>query len=182
MARRYEQLSAEHTAFIERQRMYFVGTAANDGSINVSPKGLDSLRVLSPNRILWLNTTGSGNESAAHLAQNQRMTIMFCAFDGDPKILRLYGKAVAVHPRDSQWQEFSSLLQPALGARQYVDFSIELVQTSCGFGVPYYDYKGDRDNMDKWMKIKGEEGIEDYWREKNLKSLDGLPTYIFDEE
>jgi predicted pyridoxine 5'-phosphate oxidase superfamily flavin-nucleotide-binding protein len=102
MARLYEQMKPEHIAFIEQQKQFFVGTAANDGTVNVSPKSWDSLRVLSPNRIAWLNITGSGNETAAHLAQNQRMTMMFCAFDGNPKILRLYGKAVAAHPRDEQ--------------------------------------------------------------------------------
>lgn len=182
MGRRYEQLSAEHIAFIEQQKMYFVGTAADEGSINVSPKGFDSLRVLSPNRVVWLNITGSGNETAAHLAQNERMTIMFCAFDGDPKILRLYGKAVAVHPRDNQWQELSAMFEPHIGARQYVDFSIELVQTSCGFCVPLYDFKAERENMPKWTAIKGKDGIADYWRKKNQLSIDGLPTHILDEE
>lgn len=182
MGRRYEHLSAEHIAFIEHQKIYFVGTAANDGRINVSPKGFDSLRVLSPNRVAWLNITGSGNETAAHLAQNDRMTIMFSAFDGDPKILRLYGKATAVHPRDSQWQELSALFAPHISARQYVDFSIDLVQTSCGFGVPFYDFKGERDNMEKWTAVKGKDGIADYWRDKNQLSLDGLPTHILDKE
>lgn len=182
MGRRYEQLSAEHIAFIEQQKMYFVGTAADEGSINVSPKGFDSLRVLSGNRVVWLNITGSGNETAAHLALNDRMTIMFCAFDGDPKILRLYGKAVAVHPRDSQWRELSAMFEPHVSARQYVDFSIELVQTSCGFGVPFYDFKAERENMPKWTAIKGKDGIADYWREKNQLSIDGLPTHILDNE
>ncbi|NQV68664.1 MAG: pyridoxamine 5'-phosphate oxidase family protein [Pseudohongiella sp.] len=182
MARRYEQLSTEHIAFIDEQKLFFVGTAANDGTINVSPKGYDSLRVLSPNRIVWLNITGSGNETAAHLAQNTRMTLMFCAFDGNPKILRLYGKAVAVHPRDSQWDEFSALFEPHASARQYVDFSIQLVQTSCGFGVPLYDFKTERDNMDKWISAIGEDGIANYWRDKNQLSLDGLPTHILDEK
>ena len=182
MAKRYEKLSAELIDFIETQKIYFVGTAANAGSINVSPKGFDSLRVLTPNRIVWLNITGSGNETAAHLLQNDRMTIMFCAFDGRPKILRLYGKAVAIHPRDPQWHELSALFQPHQSARQLVDFSIEMAQTSCGFGVPFYEFKQERDNMDKWLAAKGDVGIRDYWREKNQVSLDGLPTHILDEE
>ena len=182
MARRYDDLNPEHIKFIQQQKLFFVGTAANDGTINVSPKGWDSLRVLSPNRIAWLNITGSGNETAAHLAQNERMTMMFCAFDGNPKILRLYGKAVAAHPRDENWDELSALFEPHASARQYIDFRIEVVQTSCGFGVPFYDFVEPRDNMDRWLAAKSDEDIEDYWREKNQVSLDGLPTHILDKE
>jgi len=182
MAQRYDEMRPDHIAFIEQQKLFFVGTAANDGLINVSPKGWDSLRVLGPNRIAWLNITGSGNETAAHLAQNERMTMMFCAFDGNPKILRLYGKAVAAHPRDAQWDELAELFKPHKSARQYVDFNIDLVQTSCGFGVPFYDFVGARDNMDRWLASKGTDDIEDYWREKNLVSLDGLPTHILEED
>ncbi len=182
MAQRYADLNPEHIQFIQHQKLFFVGTAANDGTINVSPKGWDSLRVLSPNRIAWLNITGSGNETAAHLAQNERMTMMFCAFDGKPKILRLYGKAVAAHPRDENWTELSSLFEPHASARQYVDFKIEIVQTSCGFGVPFYDFVEERDNMDRWLAAKSEEDIEQYWREKNQVSLDGLPTHILDKD
>jgi len=182
MAKRYDAMRPDHIAFIEQQKIFFVGTAANDGTVNVSPKGWDSLRVLGPNRIAWMNITGSGNETAAHLAQNSRMTMMFCAFDGNPKILRLYGKAVAAHPRDAQWDELSQLFEPHQSARQYVDFQIDLAQTSCGYGVPFYDFTSERDNMDRWLASRGEEGIEEYWAEKNLVSLDGLPTHIFEED
>ncbi len=182
MARRYEDLNPEHIKFIQQQKLFFVGTAANDGTINVSPKGWDSLRVLAPNRIAWLNITGSGNETAAHLAQNGRMTMMFCAFDGNPKILRLYGKAVAAHPRDENWDELAKLFEPHISARQYVDFKIETVQTSCGFGVPFYDFASERDNMDRWLATKDDKDIEEYWREKNQVSIDGLPTHILDED
>ena len=112
MAQRYDEMRPDHIAFIEQQKLFFVGTAANDGTINVSPKGWDSLRILGPSHIAWLNITGSGNETAAHLAQNERMTMMFCAFDGNPKILRLYGKAVAAHPRDEKWDELAELFKP----------------------------------------------------------------------
>lgn len=184
MAKRYDCLTDEHIQFIADQKIYFVGTAANDGTINVSPKGYDSLRVLGPNRIAWLNITGSGNETAAHLAQNGRMTIMFCAFDGNPKILRLYGNARAIHQRDDQWQEMEALFPPFASSRQIVDFAIQMAQTSCGFGVPFYDYKEERDNMDKWLEVRTRKGetIADYWREKNQVSLDGLPTHIFQTE
>lgn len=182
MARRYEKLSDDLIQFIQDQKMFFVGTAANDGTINVSPKGWDSLRVKDANRVVWRNVTGSGNETAAHLAQNTRMTMMFCAFTGNPKILRLYGQAKAFHPRDKEFADLDKLFEPHPSSRQLVDFSIDLVQTSCGFGVPFYDYKEERDNMDKWLAAKEGEGIEDYWREKNQLSLDGLPTHIFEEE
>jgi len=182
MAKRYEQLNDELIGFIAAQPLYFVGTAANDGTINVSPKGFDSLRVLSPTRVVWMNLTGSGNETAAHLQQNHRLTMMFCAFEGRPKILRLYGKAQVVHPRDPAWQELSSLFPAHKSARQCVDFSIELVQTSCGFGVGLFDYQGERDNMHVWLANKDESGLRDYWREKNQVSLDGLPTHILEDE
>ena len=182
MAKRYEKLSDDLIEFINHQKIFFVGTAANDGTINVSPKGFDSLRVLGPNHIVWMNITGSGNETAAHLSQNNRMTMMFCAFDRSPKILRLYGKAEAVHPRDCRWTELEELFNPHPSARQYVDFSIELIQTSCGFGVPFYNFKEERDNMDKWLEVKGRGSIEDYWKEKNQVSLDRLPTHIIHEK
>ncbi len=182
MGKRFDQLTDDHISFIAQQKLFFVGTAANDGTINVSPKGFDSLRVQSPNRIVWLNITGSGNETAAHLAQNDRMTLMFCAFDGQPKILRLYGKAQAIHPRDARWGELETLFEPHPTARQYVDFEFDLVQTSCGFGVPFFDFKGERDNFDKWINARGEEPIENYWRDRNQVSLDGLPTHILEED
>lgn len=182
MATRYPELTPELGTFIEQQKLFFVGTAANDGTINVSPKGFDSLRVLSPNRIVWLNITGSGNETAAHLAENSRMTLMFCAFEGKPNILRLYGRARAIHHRDEDWQEMEALFAPHPTARQYVDFRFDLAQTSCGFGVPLFDFKEERDNMPKWIASKSKAPIEDYWRAKNQVSIDGLPTYILDEE
>ena len=182
MAKRYEELSDDHIEFINHQKIFFVGTAANDGTINLSPKGFDSLRVLCPNHIVWMNITGSGNETAAHLSQNNRMTMMFCAFDRSPKVLRLYGKAEAIHPRDDRWTELGKLFNPHPSARQYVDFSIELIQTSCGFGVPFYEFTEERDNMDKWLEVKGRDNIEDYWKEKNQVSLDGLPTHIIHDK
>ena len=186
MSKTCSTLDERLTAFVEQQKIYFVGTAADNGTINVSPKGWDTLRVLSPNRIVWLNMTGSGNETAAHLAQNGRLTMMFCAFEGRPRILRLYGKAVSVHPRDSQWPELDALFNPNPAARQFVDFDIQMVLTSCGFGVPLFDYLGERENMNKWIDSKAElgdvrEGMENYWKEKNQVSLDGLPTYVLED-
>ncbi len=182
MGSRYQSIRDDLMDFIREQKIFFVGTAANDGTINVSPKGWDSLRVLDANRIVWRNLTGSGNETAAHLAQNTRLTMMFCAFDGRPKILRLYGQAQAFHRRDPEYAELDALFEPHISSRQLVDFSVELVQTSCGFGVPFFNYVEERDNMDKWLASRGDDAIEQYWQEKNQLSLDGHPTHILENE
>ena len=182
MGKRYQSLREDHIDFIEAQKLFFVGTAANDGTINVSPKGWDSLRVIEPNRLVWRNITGSGNETAAHLSQNNRMTLMFCAFDGKPKILRLYGQAQAFHSRDPEFATLDALFKPHLSTRQLVDFNVSLIQTSCGFGVPLFDFRHERDEMDKWLDAKDENDIRDYWERKNAVSLDGLPTNILGSE
>ncbi len=181
MGSRYQSLRDDLFDFIKEQKIFFVGTAADDGTINVSPKGWDSLRVMDANRIVWRNLTGSGNETAAHLAQNTRMTMMFCAFTGKPKILRLYGEARAYHSRDAEFEELDNLFEPHVSSRQLVDFRFDLVQTSCGFGVPFYEYQEERDNMDKWLATKTDEDIKDYWEQRNSVSLDGKPTYILEE-
>jgi len=137
---------------------------------------MDSLRVLSPNRVIWLNVTGSGNETAAHVADNPRMTLMFCAFEGRPLILRLYGEARAIHPRDPDWQALLKHFPALPGARQIFDLTVDLVQSSCGMAVPLFDYAEDREALNDWGRRKGPEGIEEYWREKNVTSLDGKPT------
>ena len=178
MGKKYKEITDELNAFIEAQRLFFVGTAAADGRINVSPKGMDSLRVLDCNRIIWLNLTGSGNETAAHIRELNRMTLMFCAFEGSPLILRVYGTARVVHTHDAQWQELYSHFRPLPGARQIFDMNIDLVQTSCGMGVPLFDYAGDRKQLIDWATRKGDAGLRQYWEEKNLTSLDGKPTHI----
>ena len=126
------------------------------------------------------NGDGSGNESAAHVKENGRMTVMFCSLDKQPLILRLYGKARAVHPRDDAWDALVGLFPPATGARQVFVLSIDLVQTSCGYAVPHYQFKGERQTLAKWADNKGAEGIADYWAEKNQTSLDGKDTGIFE--
>lgn len=179
MGQRFETIGDKHRDFIKTQKLFFVATAAKGGHVNVSPKGLDSLRVLDEQTALWLNGTGSGNETAAHLLDNPRMTLMFCAFEGNPLILRLYGEAVVYHPRDSEWDAYIGLFAPLASARQIFKLHVSLVQTSCGFGVPLFDYQSDRELMHTWAARKGEDGIEAYWREKNQLSLDGQPTQIF---
>ena len=178
MGKQYETLSERLIEFIEQQKIFFVGTATQDSRVNISPKGMDSLRVLSNSRVLWLNVTGSGNETAAHVQIDPRMTIMFCAFEGPPLILRLYGTAKVVHKNDAQWEELFSHFPSLPGARQIFDLSIDLVQQSCGMATPYYDYVGDRELLSDWAKGKGEEGLKQYWEEKNQSSIDQIPTHI----
>jgi hypothetical protein len=179
MAQQYPQITEIHRAFMAQQKIFFVGTAGKTGRVNLSPKGMDSLRVLGPNRVAWLSVTGSGNESAAHVAENSRMTVMFCAFEGSPMILRLYGEAQAVHPRDAAWEGLLSEFPTLPGTRQIFDLAVSQVQTSCGMGVPLYEYQGDRTALNQWAKGKGTNGLEAYWKEKNQVSIDGLPTHLF---
>jgi hypothetical protein len=179
MAKFYDSLNSTLQEFISNQKIFFVSTAAESGRINLSPKGMDSFRIVDENKILWLNLTGSGNETAAHIQQVNRMTIMFCAFDGNPLILRLYGKARAIHSQDKDWDQYYAHFSAIAGARQIFEMQVESVQTSCGFAVPLMDYKEDRDILKNWAEKKGEEAIKDYWEEKNVTSIDGLPTGIF---
>jgi len=181
MGQRYSEIPDKLRTFIEEQKIFFVGTATAEGRLNISPKGMDSLRVLGPNRVVWLNLTGSGNETSAHVQENPRMTVMFAAFEGKPMILRLYGTAKAVHRNDPEWNGLFSLFRPIPGARQVFDVAIDLVQTSCGMGVPMFGYAGEREQLLNWAVKKGENGLRDYWREKNQLSLDGRPTNIVDK-
>ncbi len=174
----FDGLEPKHIEFIAAQQLFFVATAAPQGRINLSPKGLDSFRVIGPQRVAWLNGTGSGNETAAHTAVSPRMTIMFCSFEGSPLILRLYGDARMVQPGDADWPDLAALFPPLGGARQVFDVSVDLVQTSCGFGVPLFSYEGQRDLMPSWAAKRGPEGIAKYQREKNAVSLDGLDTHL----
>ncbi|WP_341225208.1 pyridoxamine 5'-phosphate oxidase family protein [uncultured Arcticibacterium sp.] len=178
MAKIHPEISEDLKKFIEAQHIFFVGTAMQDGKVNVSPKGGDALRVIGPNKIVWRNLTGSGNETAAHIKKVNRITLMWCAFEGKPMILRCYGTAKAYHERDAEWEELNGLFPPNNGARQVYEIDIETVQTSCGFSVPFMDFKEDRNVLDKWAENKGRDGIKDYWQEKNTKSFDGAETGI----
>ena len=182
MGQRFNELSEKLIDFINDQRLFFVGTATADSRINVSPKGMDSFRVLGPNRVIWLNMTGSGNETSAHIQQDGRMTIMFCAFTGKPLILRLYGQARVVHPYDSDWTQLAAHFPPNPGARQVFDMQVDLVQTSCGMGVPFYDYVEEREQLTTWATKQGPEGVQKYWHDKNQQSLDGIPTHILKDQ
>ncbi|MDE2342714.1 MAG: pyridoxamine 5'-phosphate oxidase family protein [Betaproteobacteria bacterium] len=178
MGQRFQALTDRHCEFIGKQKLFFVGTATGESRINISPKGMDTFRILANDRVLWLNVTGSGNESAAHVQQDPRMTVMFCAFDGDPMILRLYGSAKVVHRSDPQWAALAERFPSLPGARQLFDMKVELVQTSCGTGVPYFAYQGERGFLNEWAFRKGEEGLRRYWAEKNRFSIDGIPTFV----
>lgn len=176
MAAWFDTISDEHRRFIAAQHLFFVATAAADGRVNLSPKGLDSLRVLSPTRVLWLNLTGSGNETAAHLLDNDRMTIMFCSFERQPLIMRLYGRARAVHEGEPDWGALYGEFEPLAGARQMFDMTVESVQTSCGFAVPRFTFEDDRDTLSRYHEKLGEDGVRRYWADNNTASIDGRPT------
>jgi hypothetical protein len=172
-------LSPEHEAFIRAQHVFFVATAPSGdaesgGHINLSPKGLDTFRILSPSRVAYLDLTGSGNETAAHVHQNGRLTIMLCAFEGKALILRLYGRGGVVTPADAAWAELAARFDPLPGARQIITLDITRVQTSCGWGVPLLTFAGDRDEMPKWAINKGEDGLREYREKKNRTSIDGI--------
>ncbi len=181
MGKQYTSISDKLHDFILSQKIFFVGTATNDSRVNVSPKGMDSLRVCSANRVLWLNVTGSGNETATHIQSHPRMTLMFCAFEGTPMILRLYGEARAIHPDDAEWKSLSAYFDDLPGARQIFDLQVDLVQTSCGMAVPYLDYVGDRNQLNNWAEKRGESGIKQYWHDENQHSIDGVPSHILDK-
>jgi hypothetical protein len=178
MGKFHQAIQPAHREFIARQHLFFVATAplSADGRINLSPKGLDSFRVLSENQVAYLDLIGSGNETSAHTLENGRITFMFCSFEGPPNILRLFGKGFAVLPDTAEWGDYEGHFTILPSTRQIIVADIDLVQTSCGYGVPLYEYTGERDIHFAWAKKKGPQGLEEYKREKNAVSLDGLPT------
>ena len=181
MARFYPALDAKHRDFIAAQKLFFTATGTASSRLNLSPKGMDSLRVLSDKRVAYLDLTGSGNETAAHLKHDGRMTLMWCSFDADPLILRLYGHGHAVRRQDAAWAELHSHFASLPGERQLIVLDIESVQTSCGYAVPMYSYKGERNTLARWAEKKGPVGLLDYWREKNQVSIDGLATNLLED-
>ncbi len=176
MGQKFPALEPKHIEFIGQQPLFYVATAPKEGHINLSPKGYDSLRVLGPNRIIWLNLTGSGNETAAHLLEDSRMTLMFNSFGDSPLILRAYGSARVLYPDQPGWEALYAHFPANAGVRQIFDLQIDLVHSSCGFGVPRMELVAERTHLDRWTENKGREGIEQYQQEKNRISLDGKPT------
>ncbi|MCR9288816.1 MAG: pyridoxamine 5'-phosphate oxidase family protein [Bacteroidetes bacterium] len=180
MAKKFDSIPSAIQTFISNQKIFFVATARSEGTINLSPKGMDSFRIIDSNRIVWLNLTGSGNETAAHLLENDRMTIMFCSFEGKPMILRLYGHAKAYHDGEVEFQKYIEVFPPIKGARQIIEMQVDLVQTSCGYAVPFMDFKEERTQLKSWAEKQGEDRIKNYWKERNSVSLDGYETGIVD--
>ena len=178
MAVRFDSINEEHRAFIEAQKMFVIASAGADGYINVSPKGMDTFKIVDANTVVWLNLTGSGNETSAHVQENGRMTVMFNSFDKAPLILKLYGKATVIHESDDRWQEMTAHFEPQVGTRQFFEMKVELVLTSCGYAVPQYEFIKERDTLKKWSDKKGREGIKEYWEENNVLTLDGIETNI----
>ncbi len=181
MAKFYPAMNEQHRLFIRRQKIFFTASAADAGRINLSPKGMDSLRILDDRRVAYLDLTGSGNESAAHLLQNGRLTLMFCSFDEDMLILRLYGRGRAIQPRDADWATLRAQFGELPAVRQIIELQVDSVQTSCGYAVPRYVYAGERDTLARWAEKKGAQGLLDYWREKNQTSIDGLPSGLLSD-
>ncbi|MEM8492899.1 MAG: pyridoxamine 5'-phosphate oxidase family protein [Pseudomonadota bacterium] len=178
MSKKFDSLDEDHQSFIRDQSIFFVGTADVDGHVNVSPKGMDSFRIADARSVEWLNLTGSGNESAAHVRNTGRMTIMFCSFSERPMILRLYGRASVLHEADAGWNEALANFPHFTGARQVFRLALDLVQTSCGYSVPCFDLIAERRTLTQWADSLGREGIRNYWANKNRLSLDGRSTGI----
>lgn len=179
MGKTYESIDAKLQSWIEQQQMFFVATAplAGEGLINCSPKGGDSFRILGGNEVAYQDYTGSGVETIAHLRENGRIVIMFCGFEGAPNIVRLHGVGSVVTEADARYQELVEKFPPNEGTRAVILVTVNRISDSCGFSVPLYEYKGQRDILDKWAINKGKEGLEEYRRTRNLESLDGLPGY-----
>lgn len=180
MGKFHNSIQQAHKEFIKEQHIFFTATAplSNDGRVNLSPKGLDCFRVLDDNKVAYMDLISSGNETSAHTLENGRITFMFCSFGNAPNILRLYGKGHAVLPGTAEWEEIAPYFFIYPSTRQIIVAHIDLVQTSCGFAVPMYEYAGDRHIHFDWAEKKGTNGLYEYMQEKNLKSLDGLPTDI----
>lgn len=178
MAKLHEEITDSIRGFIEKQPLFFVASAplSAEGHVNMSPKGQDSFRVLSRDRVAYLDLIGSGNETSAHLLENQRITLMWCSFEGKPDIVRLFGKGRVVLPGDAEWETLRALFPDHVGTRQIIVADIHRVQTSCGYAVPLMAYVGDRDTLARWAQAKGEDGLASYVCEKNSESIDGLPT------
>jgi len=155
MGKQLKELNAALQNFIKDQKIFFVGTARAQGSVNVSPKGMDTFRIIDNRKIIWLNLTGSGNETAAHLLDNNRMTIMFCSFEEMPLILRLYGNAKIFHENEEEYVAYSPLFDKYVGARQIIEMDIDLVQSSCGYAVPFMEFKEERTQLAESDNKKG---------------------------
>lgn len=177
MGKTFDGITPELGRWLDEQRLFFVATAplAGDGLLNCSPKGMDTFRVLGPRTVAYLDLTGSGIETIAHLRENGRIILMFCALNGSPKIVRLQGTGAAVTPDQPDYATLRALFPDHPGDRAIVRVDLRRISDSCGYAVPRYDYVGERDTLNRWAESKGPEGLRAYRREKNSRSLDGLP-------
>lgn len=167
--------------FLATQHVFFTASAPDEGRINLSPKGLDTFRVLDDHRVAYLDLTGSENETAAHLAENGRLTLMFCSFGEKPLIVRLYGRGRTVRPQDEEWADLHDSFPSYPGERQIVVLDIESIMSTCGFAVPRFEYQGERENLLDFACNMGEAGMDEYRHKKNQTSIDGLPTYLYQD-
>jgi hypothetical protein len=179
---KYDSIDTGLRAFIEAQHMFFVATApASAGHVNLSPKGLDTLRVVSSHEIAYLDHVGSGAETIAHLRENGRIVLMLCAFEGPPKIIRLHGRGDVIEPGDRGYNDFRVMFPPTPEGRAIIRVTVERISDSCGFGVPLYSYEGQRGQLENWAERKGQQALVDYQRDKNRTSIDGLPALKWTE-
>lgn len=175
----YKGITQELKQFIAAQKVFFVATAPTEGRINLSPKGMDTFRVINPNRVIYLDITGSGNETAAHLLDNGRITIMFCSFDKTARIARLYGHGRPIHQHNANWQEYLAMFPSEPGVRQIMEIDVESAMTSCGYGVPWMENLSERDTLRKYWEKRDEQTLTAYQHQENERSIDGLPTGLF---
>jgi hypothetical protein len=179
MSNWYKGITPELKEFIAAQKVFFVATAPTQGRINLSPKGMDTFRILGANRVIYLDITGSGNETAAHLLDNGRITVMFCSFDKTARIARLYGHGRTIHPHDASWSDYLAMFPPEPGVRQIMEIDIESAMTSCGYGVPWMEHFNERDTLRKYWERRDEHALTAYQHKENERSIDDLPTGLF---
>ncbi len=178
MSKQLDCISDELAAWLQRQHVFFVASAplSAGGHVNCSPKGGDCFRVLGPMQAAYLDFTGSGAETAAHLRENGRIVLMFCAFEGKPNVVRLHGEGEVLTPDAPEFEALASGFPPNPGARALVRVSVSRVSTSCGFAVPFMEFGADRDGLDRWAAAQGTGGLAEYRQSKNARSIDGLPA------
>jgi hypothetical protein len=182
MGKLFDEITPEIVDWVKKQHMFFVATAprADEGHINCSPKGLDTFRILGSRRVAYLDFTGSGAETIAHLRENCRIVFMFCSFDGPPKIVRFHGKGEVVMPASPAWPELQCKFPQYPGVRSIICAEISRVSDSCGFGVPSFEFVEDRDTLQRWAETKSAESLSTYRQQKNAQSIDGLPGLDLD--
>ena len=182
MSEWFKSITTDMKKFIAEQKVFFVATAPHEGRINLSPRGMDTFRVVDHKRVCYLDLTGSGNETAAHLLENGRITMMFCSFDKTARIMRIYGRGRAIHPRDSKWSEYLAMFPAEPGVRQIMEIEVEAAMTSCGYAVPRFEGLEERDTLRQYWQKRGDDAVVKYHQQKNLESIDGLPTGIFNDD